>query len=119
MPDAIQYLAVVQLGGLMPEDDNIWDGTPEQQKRDDNPVESRGFATHVDAVRWVRDQVENAHGELALVVPHLTKLTYDFGGQPVRLTRWLWSVITSGGPTWGMVIDVSEISDEETPDAKA
>lgn len=92
MSDEIQYLAVVQQFGLI----------------GDEAVVSQGFATHLDAVRWVREMVEGAHGEVALVVPSFTKLVYDFGGEPVRLERWLWTVICAGGPTWGMVIDVSD-----------
>lgn len=96
MSDEIKYLAVVQVLGLV----------------EDGAVVSRGFTEHLEAVRWVRDQVENAHGEVALVVPSITKLTYDFGGQPVRLTRWLYTVITSGGPTWGMIIETVETTDD-------
>jgi len=97
MPDEIRYLAIVQRFGLT----------------EDNAVVSRGFHEHLDAVRWVRNEVEEAELEAALVIPHFTKLTYDFGGQPTRLERWLWTVLCSGGPTWGMVIDANEITHDD------
>lgn len=102
MSDEIKYLAVVQVLGTV----------EEEQAEGPSPVISRGFSNHLDAIRWVRDHVETAHEEMALVVPSITKLVYDFGGQPVRLIRWLHTIITSGGPTWGMVIENAEVTEE-------
>lgn len=104
MPDEIGYLAVIQISGLVEE----------------GSVLSRGFASHLDAVRWVRDQAEEAHGEAATVIPSFTKLSYDLGGEPTRVERWLWTIITPGGPTWGMVVDVTEaFPQQEASDVKA
>lgn len=93
----VMYLAVVQTGGLC----------------EDGSVVSRGFADHLEAIRYVRDIVENTHGEAAIVVPSFTKLRYDFGGEPHAYERWMWTIISNGGPTWGMVIDNGESGEEE------
>lgn len=80
---------------------------------DPGAVESRAFTDARDAIRWTRDQVEEIGGGIALVVPHTTKLAYDFGGKPVRESYSMWTVVSEETPVHGMVVDLGPIVDRE------
>lgn len=96
----IVYIAFVQVGGIYNPDD----------ERSHMPVETQVFWDHLDAVRWVREQVEAAHGELALVCESFLPITYYREGEMLRVRRMMWTILSPGGPTWGMVVDVNDIS---------
>lgn len=97
-PPEAAYIAIVQTSGLV---------TP-------TSVESRAFATHLEAVTWVRSVVEEAHGEVALTVPTFASVAYDFGGEPVKYNHWMWVIVSPGGPVWGVVHELDEVTDRNS-----
>lgn len=90
MEDKIEYIAVVQHSGIVADD----------------AVETKGFVSEMDAIRWVREIVESAHGEVAYVWNSFFPIKYDLGGEPNSIhfdTSW---VMSPGGPTNGFIIHV-------------
>ena len=87
-PDEIGYIAIVQVNGLV----------------EDGSTKSSGFADYADALRWVRNEVENAHGGIAHIATSRAVLAMDFGGEPIRHEPQIWWVTSPDGPTQGYVI---------------
>lgn len=79
----ITHFATVQFRGWIENTDHA-----------ETATRSRSFTNETDALNWIKQKIENAHGGELTVNQHAPGIT---------------TVTTTDGPTWGMVVDVEAI----------